>query len=155
MVRHSERGSVAGFVIGGIVLLGLLAGAIYVVRNKTPQAADIAQTTTNKPAVQSPDSSTATDTTTDTTSDANSDLKAALAKQAEEEKKAQEQQKAQQSESAPQTTTPTTTPTTSTAPAEPSSHLPTTGPEEAIFPAIGATLLVGVGVAFQRSRALL
>lgn len=154
MVRNRERGNVAAFAIGGLVLLGLLAGAIYVVRNKTPQATNVAQTTTSKPSTESTNSSDKTDTTT--TTDPNSDLKAALAKQAEEEKKAQEQQKAQQSEpqTTPQTTV-TTTPTTSTAPVASGSSLPTTGPEEVIVPMLGATLLAGVGFAFVRSRALI
>lgn len=155
MTYHArERGSVAGFVIGGLVLLGLLAGGIYVVRNNMlGQGSQVATTQT---------AGTPADKTDTTKTDDNADIKAALAKQAEEAQKAKEKQQAEQkaaekaaAEKNAQSTMPATGGSSATSGATTTGHLPTTGPEEVIIPALGAMLLAGVSVAFARSRALL
>lgn len=154
MTRKFERGGIASFVIIGLLLLGLLAGGIYFVRNKMNPGTG---TTGGEVASQSASSDTKT-----SSSDQNQDLKDALAAQSSEEKKAEEQRKAQQSETTSTSATAGTTNTTtsnavSTASggSTTSSSLPATGPEEAIVPLLGAVLLTGVGIAFVRSRALL
>lgn len=155
MTYHArERGSVAGFVIGGLVLLGLLAGGIYVVRNNMlGQGSQVATQSTDKAATSTEKA--------DNKTDENADIKAALAKQAED-KKAKEQEEAKKKEAekaAAEKNTQSTTATAGTSGATSGSaaagHLPTTGPEEVAVPLLGATLLAGVGVAFARSRALL
>ncbi len=169
MVRKNERGSVVGFVIGGVVLLGLLAAGIYVVRQNM------------LPNVAAPDKETATTTAPakkdDTTAEQKSaDLKQTLAAQAEAQKKAEDQLKAQQAESKPaaETTTPapstpsasttaipttgvstTASPAAATSGAKASASLPATGPEDTVISAVGMAVLAAVGVAFVRSRATL
>lgn len=160
MVRRYERGNVAGFVIVGLALLGLIVASIYVVRHSmlpvagTPSTEQVASPTgTTTDASKDKDTSGTADTTKDTTND----LKTALSGQAAEEQKAAEQRSAQQAESTGSTSS--TSAQNSAASASPgtsaSANLPTTGPEDAILPAVGVALLAAVGIAFVRSRSLI
>lgn len=136
-MRTNERGSVVGYVLGAIVLLALLLGGITLYKN-------IAGETGNSTGSQVATQNTNSD-------DKTAQNEAALKQQQEEaEKKAQEQNQATNNSNSGSTAT--QVPHTSTAPAD---NLPTTGPENVLAAATGVAVLVGVGVAYIRSRVAL
>lgn len=151
MAHRSEQGNILGFVLVGVLFVGLVAGGVWVVRSQ------LAKTGGEETATES----TSSDKTTEQLSEAGSsdvakdpatDLKDALAaQQKEQEKKAEEQRAAQDAESnAKQSsaTTSTTSPHSVVA-------LPETGPGETLLSVAGATSLAGLGAAYVRSRRLL
>lgn len=151
-MRSKERGSVVGFVLGGILLLGLLVGGIMLYKNNITK---IVGGNAGNTQVANNDTTKQNDqTTTDTQAAQN---EAALKQQQEAEKKAQEQNKAANSgsTSTPAATAQDTTQVPHTATA-PSQALPTTGPtEDAILAAVGLSTVIGATMAYCRSRAAL
>lgn len=168
MSSNRSRGSILGFVIVGILLLGLIAGAVYAVRSgvfgggNTPEIAD---ETIVDPATESTgENKPANETKTD-------ELSEALKKQSEAEKKAKEQSQAVNSEqktatqngqtNQPSATTPQQQPTTATprqlaTTGVTSTQLPQTGPaEDALTMVLGAGLVGTAAVAYRRSRSLI
>lgn len=141
MARRIEQGNILGFVLVGALLTALLLGGVYVVRNSN--GANVATTTSitgnnNKPANKD------TEPTGETSTVAKTDeqrLKETLAAQALAEKKAKEQQAANDAANLAATQSATA--------------LPVTGPEEAVVPLLGATLLAGTTFAYARSRRLI
>ena len=126
MVRANQGGSVLSFLIIGGVLVALLIGGVYFVRNQANNT--IAQATTDQQK-KSYMPEEAAPTKTD-----NEDKKA-------EDKKATETQPDTSKKEAP-------APKPAPRPAE----LPQTGPAETIAAMVGASLLVGAATAYYRSR---
>ena len=97
MIQNRSKGSTVGFVIVGVLLLGLIAGTVYALRrgvfNGTSQPAQIAR---NTPAEENKNSSDSTNTNsvTSTAEQKTDELSIALKKQAEAEKRAKEQNQA-------------------------------------------------------------
>lgn len=151
MARRSEQGNVLGFVLVGALLVALLLGGIYVVRNNmahlatddgtsAPIAADTDKESGND-AAPTGEENKAADNKTD-----EQRLKENLEAQSAAEKKAREQQAANSS---------TATPIDKGATASSAASLPATGPEEAVLPILGATLLAGTVLSYARSRRLI
>lgn len=155
MIQHKQRGSVLGYVLVGTLLVALLLGGIFVVRNNMAQldgskvTKEVRNTDTTKTQAGSDsDTQTAsTDVATNATDETSDDIAEAVKKQAEEEKKAKEQNAAVTA----QTSTQSVVTTTDSA----STTLPTTGPGDAINSIVSVSLLVGAVVAYARSRATL
>ncbi len=151
MARVSEQGNTLGFVLVGALLVALLLGGIYVVRNNMAQVATSDGDTA--PTVASNDDSTDSESTTggdSKTTDTKTDeqrLKETLEAQSTAEKKAKDQQAANNSKTTTSTSGNTATATTD--------KLPATGPEEALLQLVGATLVAGTGIAYARSRRLI
>lgn len=151
MARRSEQGNVLGFVLVGALLIALLLGGVWLVRNQLAKnnVQGTVATTSQSTANNTSDSSTSTGSSDGT---GGNDLKDALAaQQTAEEKKAQEQKAAQDAEAAKSASTSESSTTTATT----STTLPTTGPEEALLPLAGAASLAGVSLAYARSRRLI
>ena len=165
MTRQRSRGSILSFVIVAVLLLGLIAGAVYAVRrgifNGATKPAEVARETTgdNKSTTGTTSNSNNSQSTTDGQKK-NTELSEALKKQAEAEKKAKEQSEAASSQ--PSTTQPVAIPATQ----QPSSstttipttgaHLPQTGPADStVMMTIGLGVLAAAAVAYKRSRALI
>lgn len=129
MVRANQGGSVLSFLIIGGVLVALLIGGVYFVRNRANDT--IARATTDQQ--KKPDSSHETMTT-------KSDDKKAGSKTTETKPDASKQEAP-----APK---PSSTPPAASRPAE----LPQTGPAETAITMFGASLLVGAATAYYRSR---
>lgn len=145
MAQRIEQGSVLGFVLVGAVLLGLLAGGIYIVRHM--QSTD--NTTTTKPATPSKDNNGADNGSSAPAkpSTSNEDqLKAALDAQS----KSKEEAKNSDASASSTSSTNATGSSSSSAAA-----LPKTGPEQVIGPMLGAALLMASGVSYVRSRRLI
>ncbi len=151
MARRSEQGNVLGFVLVGALLVALLLGGIYVVRNNmapiatddgasAPIAADTDKESGNDAAPAGGENKAADNKTDEQR------LKENLEAQSAAEKKAREQQAANSS---------TATPTDKGATALSAASLPATGPEEAVLPILGATLLAGTVLSYARSRRLI
>lgn len=132
-MRTNERGSVVGYVLGAVLLLGLLVGGIALYKNYAGQPGG--SSTGDQVATQ--------DTDSDDTAAQN---EAALKQQQEEaEKKAQEQNSATNNSNS----STTEVPHTATAPA---GSLPATGPEDTFVTIASLALLSGAVVAYVRSR---
>ena len=161
MAHRTERGNILGFVLVGAVLVSLLVGGIYVVRHRQisvdnrskTENKTVAKTDTKKADKSDTKTTTATPTPTTTGSPAANDqqLKAALDAQSSSDKKP-----------APTTTSTTATTTAASMPTDTTTqtstsvdNLPTTGPEQAVAPMIGAALLIGTAVSYTRSRRLI
>lgn len=138
-MRTNERGSVVRYVLGVVVLSGLLLGGILLYKNYSANTSDTSG------------DQVANQTETSDSDDQAAQNEAALKQQQEEaEKKAQEQNQASGGDTS---STATETPHTSTVP---SGSLPETGPaEDVLLSAAGVAVLAGVGVAYARSRAAL
>lgn len=132
MTRRFEKGNVVGFVLIGVLLTALLVGGVWLARHPINSSSQVAtdsnSTTTDKGTTNTADSDT--DTTKATTDE---ELKAALAQQA---KSAVDNNSSNNSTSSSST----------------AANLPATGPADVLFEMIGATALVGVTVAYVRSR---
>ena len=149
MAHRSEQGNILGFVLVGALLVALLLGGIYVVRNSMVQVATGGDDTAGNGATDTASdgsSAPARDTTNDESTDKSDEqrLKETLEAQSAAEQKAREQQAANQAASG-----------TAAQEASDTSHLPATGPEEAVLPVVGATLLAGAGLSYVRSRRLI
>jgi LPXTG-motif cell wall-anchored protein len=174
MVRHRSKGSVIGFIIVGVLLLGLVAGAIYAVKrgvfNGVTKPTEVARQTPASENKDTPQSDANKSTQPSAEQKKADELSAALKKQAEAEKKAKEQSQAasnQPSTTQPSTQTqPSASSQNSTTASKSSStpatipqtgvSLPQTGPaENAIVTTLGLSLLAGAIVAYRRSRALI
>lgn len=145
MARRIEQGSVLGFVLVGAVLVGLLAGGIYVVRHM--QSTD----STTKPATPSKDdkkgtadSGSSAPAKPSTSSD--DQLKAALDSQSKDSSKKTDSSDAAGTSSSP---------TSSSSSTSSASALPKTGPEQLVAPMLGAALLAASVVSYTRSRRLI
>ena len=139
MAHRSEQGNVLGFVLVGALLVALLLGGIYVVRHTisgqgNANVANNEQSGTSTTA--DPDSAQNETTTPDASGDAQSDqaLKDAL----------NQQSSSNEQQSSGNSNTSTQTPV-----------LPETGPADTLAAMLGATLLVGVGFSYARSRRLI
>jgi len=141
MARRIEQGSVLGFVLVGAVLVGLLAGSVYVVRRM--QATDT--TTTTKPVTSNKDTADSGSSAPAKPSTLSDDdkLKAALDSQSKGDTKKPGTSRTSSSSA-------NTSDSTSTAAA-----LPKTGPEHVVFSTLGAALLVASVVSYTRSRRLI
>lgn len=146
MARRIEQGSVLGFVLVGAVLVGLLAGGIYVVRHMQSSS----DTTTMKPATPNKDDKNTADSGSSApakpSTSSDDQLKAALDSQAKDNSKKTE------TASNPDTSSSSTSGSSSTSSA---SALPKTGPEQLVAPMLGAALLVASVVSYTRSRRLI
>ena len=139
MAHRSEQGNVLGFVLVGALLVALLLGGIYVVRHTisgqgNANVANNEQSGTSTTA--DPDSAQNETTTPDASGDAQSDqaLKDAL----------NQQSSSNEQQSSGNSNTSTQTPV-----------LPETGPADTLAAMLGATLLVGAGFSYARSRRLI
>lgn len=170
MVHHRSKGSVIGFIIVGVLLLGLVAGAIYVVKrgvfNGVTQPTEVARQTPASENKDTPQSDANKSTQPSAEQKKADELSAALKKQAEAEKKAKEQSQAASNQPPTTQTQPSASPQASTTALNSSStpatipqtgvSLPQTGPaENAIVTTLGVSLLAGAIVAYRRSRALI
>ena len=153
MAHRSEQGNILGFVLVGALLVALLLGGIYVVRNtvghvatddgaSAPIAAN-SDKESGKDATPAGDEGKTADNKTD-----EQRLKETLEAQSAAEKKAREQQAANKSDTA--TGKDGSTPAASSA-----GSLPATGPEEAVLPTLGAMLIAGTMLSYVRSRRLI
>lgn len=145
MAQRIEQGSVLGFVLVGAVLLGLLAGGIYVVRHM--QSTD--NTTTTKPTTPSKDNKNTADNGSSapakpSTTSNEDQLKAAL--------DAQSKSKEESKKSDTSTSSSSTSANNSTSSA---AALPKTGPEQVVGSMLGAAFLVASVVSYTRSRRLI
>lgn len=151
MARRSEQGNVLGFVLVGALLLGLLAGGMYVIKSYNPSEDKVAQTT------KTDDKKNAAEEKKSATSDSKNDdkLKAALDAQAKNEQA--EKKKTQDKQPTKDVSAESTQsePTKDTAISTEAVKLPETGVGDAIAPIVGATLLVGSTVSYARSRRLI
>lgn len=135
MAHRSEQGNVLGFVLVGALLVALLLGGIYVVRHTMSgnSGSEVVNNDTSSPSTS--DESEKSD---------DQSLKDALK---------------QQSSSNQQNSSPSTTDSHSNSSSSSSSThadtLPETGPSETTAAIVGATLLVGAGVSYSRSRRLI
>lgn len=158
MARRSEQGNVLGFVLVGAVLATLLVGGVWFARNQLTNNSN-GDMASNAEAPSTPEASSdkKQPNQSEKAGSSNGDkLKDALStQQAAEEKKAQEQRAAQEASSATKATAPASTGETlpANSPAV-SSTLPATGPGDVVIPIVGATSLVGVGLAYRQSRRL-
>lgn len=143
MAQRIEQGSVLGFVLVGAVLLGLLAGGIYVVRHMQSTS----NTTTTKPATPSNNNTADNGSSAPAKpSTSNEDqLKAALDAQS---KSKEEAKKSDASGSGSSSTSATDSSSSAAA-------LPKTGPEQIVGPMLGAAFLVASLVSYTRSRRLI
>ena len=128
MVRANQGGSVLSFLIIGGVLVALLIGGVYFVRNRANDT--VARATTD----QQKKSDSSHETTTTKSDDKKADNKTTETKP----------DTAKQEAPAPKPSTPPTV----SRPAE----LPQTGPAEAFIAMLGASLLAGAATAYYRSR---
>ena len=159
MARRSEQGNVLGFVLVGAGLATLLVGGVWFARSQLTNNSN-GDMASNAEAPSTPETSSSDKKQPNQSEKAGSSngdkLKDALStQQAAEEKKAQEQRAAQEASSATKATAPA--PTGETLPANSpavSSTLPATGPGDVVIPIVGATSLVGVGLAYRQSRRL-
>lgn len=144
MAQRIEQGSVLGFVLVGAVLLGLLAGGIYVVRHM--QSTD--NTATTKPATPSKDNKNTADNGSSAPakpSTSNEDqLKAALDAQS----KSKEESKNSDTSTSGSSTSANNSASSAAA-------LPKTGPEQVVGSMLGAAFLVASVVSYTRSRRLI
>lgn len=162
MAHRSEQGNVLGFVLVGAVLATLLVGGVWFVRNQMA-ASNNGDTVSTEDPSSTPEAQSSTDkdknqpNPPEKSGSSNGDkLKDALAtQQTAEEKKAQEQRAAQEASSKTKTNAPASAsePSPANAPAV-SSTLPETGPGDVLVSVVGATSLVGVGLAYRQSRRL-
>ena len=140
MARRSEQGSVLGFVLVGAVLAALLVGGIYVVRqivstqNGSGDDSKIADSNTESEQSKHEDNDSENSTSQE-------QLQKELESQANQQKQANNSGNGNSSQSSQAGGSAT--------------NLPATGPEDSLVMAIGATLLVGVGVSYTRSRQLI
>lgn len=147
MARVSGQGNVLGFVLVGALLVASLLGGIYVVRHVSDSGSTV-PTSTQEGTSSSTTKESDTDSTTSQTagqSGDDQDLKQALEAQSAAEKKAKEPQAASNAANSDADRS-----TSSSA-----TSLPATGPEEVVFPLLGATLLAGTILAYARSRRLI
>ncbi|QQS21628.1 hypothetical protein IPM09_03810 [Candidatus Saccharibacteria bacterium] len=136
MAQQMHKGTIVGYVLVGALLLALVVGGIFVVKNYATK--NNTGNETNK---------VVEDTVTQSNealSSTNTDLEQALKNQASQQKQTDSPAKSSS------TATTSDSSITST-----SNHLPTTGPEDLIIPLIGATLLAGTAVSYVRSRSLI
>lgn len=150
MAHRSEQGNVLGFVLVGALLVALLLGGIYVVRQNAPGQAgtNVATNDTSSQGGEHSNSDSNANNTDNTSSDESKksdeqSLKEALEKQSNQNKDASttntdNANKNSTKDNSAQTTT-----------------LPQTGPADAFIGMAGATLLAGAGVSYARSRRLL
>ena len=153
-MRSKERGSVIGFVLGGILLLALLVGGIMLYKNNISKLTGVTADN-NQVANNDADSQAAQKAAEEkAAADQAAQNEAALKQQQEAEKKAQEQNKAANSNTGNGTTqNATQVPHTATAPTQ---ALPQTGPaSDAAMAALGVSLMIGATSAYYRSRAAL
>ncbi|MEO5949132.1 MAG: hypothetical protein ABIP74_01895 [Candidatus Saccharimonas sp.] len=136
MTRRYERGSVVGFVLVGVLLTAALAGGVWFARHPLGVETNTDSNTTSSSKTASEDRDTTTTTSSTKTTD--EELKQTLAQQA--------------AQSSSQKTTSSTASSSSSTTT--SNKLPTTGPADAVFEIIGATMLSGVTVAYIRSRSV-
>lgn len=170
MNTKRSRGSVVGFVVVGVLLLALIAGGVYAVKRgvfngtSEPQIAKNEEKTSKRTDDTSSKNAESSNSTTNQSNDQS--LSEALKKQAADEKKAKEQQSATSNNPSTSTGSSSQTNVGSSATPSPqttpvagstdSSKLPHTGPaEDAVVAALGAALLLGTGIAYTRSRALI
>lgn len=146
MARRIEKGNVVGFVLVGVLLVGLLAGGVWVVRNSLAgvQSEESQGTTVVKNG--SDGDSTNGESTDKSAGENNStsdkELKDALAKQAAESKNSQD--KSQNG----------TGPNQGSVSTSDEAHLPETGPTDTLVSLLGAGLLTATSMAYVRSRSL-
>lgn len=147
MSRHSEQGNVPAFVIIGILLTAALIGVVIVVRNLQHTGDKIADSPKTSTQTTNDTKDTSTSPSTDKSSDANDQaLKDALSAQSSTNKS-----NSSKNSGATQSSE---TPTSSTGSTAAANALPKTGPESTFISVVGATLLVGTGLAYMRSRRL-
>lgn len=130
MVRQNERGSVVGFVIVGILLTAALVGGVWFAGHLG----------SSKVASNSDNSSN--------TTSSNSGNQATTDEQLRDTLSQQSSQSSGTSNSSQSSSSTSSTATSST------TKLPTTGPTDTLFEMLGMSLLVGVTVAYARSRTL-
>lgn len=151
MSRRSEQGNVPAFIIIGVLLTAALIGAVIVVRNLQHTGSKIADS--SKRSTQNPkDTKDTTPSSSDKSTAANDQaLKDALNAQSGSDKSTSSAKNPTNNSTAtqsPETSSPTTSSTTT------AGSLPKTGPESTFVSVLGATLLVGSGLAYMRSRRL-
>ena len=140
MARRIEQGNIVGFVLVGVLLAALLAGGIFLVRNHFANRDTNETQSTNQTVANKDEEKT----------EADKAVEEALANQAAQERKAEEQLEAKKNEpSTPPAAEVETTPQTGV------SNLPTTGPADTMWVALGVMSLAGVGLAYFRSRKLI
>ena len=140
MARKIAQGNVLAFVVVGVLLTALLVGGLVYLRHRAPAPVTVAGPTKTTTTTTTSTTGT-TDMTQTTTTTTDNDLKKALESQT-------------QTTSGTSATSTSTTSTASTNTAA-TANLPVTGPEDALWTALAASLLAGTGVAFIRSRRLI
>ena len=169
MAHQKEKGAIIGYVLVGALLTTALAGGVYVMRHGTTSTGDATQTAKTNDKANSKDS-------VDTVLKQQADKNKADTKKAEDKKPTEEkaEQKTGTTTPAPApvqtqpsnqaSVTPATTPTTSTSPnsglphtstAPATNQLPATGPGETVVVAVAGVILLGVSMAYIRSRRLI
>lgn len=143
MARRSEQGNILGFVLVGALLLGLLAGGMYVIKSYSPSSDEVAQTTSkdDKKNVAKDEKKSSSETKSDDKLKATLDAQSSATKEKSTDTK--DTKKAEDTSKKESTT------------ADKVSELPETGMGDAVAPLIGATLLVGTTVSYARSRRLI
>lgn len=151
MNNHKEQGSVLGYVLVGLLLLGLLVGGALLFKNNTGMfgGSFLGQTDSKDASDGESDKQTPSTTENSQNTDQAAQNEAALKKQQEEAAKKSQEQAAASAAQANNGTVATQVPVTSTAPAA----LPQTGPaEDFALMAVMSGLLAGSIFAYHRSR---
>lgn len=145
MTRRNEQGNVLVFVIVGVLLTAALVGAVVVAR-QFQKSGDTPVVTTSNTKDESSDKAPEE---TGAQSSNDQALKDALnaQSQAEKDKQAASNNSTQ--------TKPQQQPSSSSSTTTQTNKLPETGPESALISLLGATMLVGTGFAYTRSRRLI
>jgi len=149
MAHRSEQGNVLGFVLVGALLVAVLLGGIFVVRhniaNQSDNGSSVASneaedsdTASNDSTDKSGSSSDVSDKDKNTPAESNQSLKDTLDAQNSANRSGSSTDAANQGSTGHDADT-----------------LPETGPADTAFAVVGATLLVGAGVAYIGSRRLI
>lgn len=149
-MANRERGSVVGYALGAVLLLSVLVGGIWLLKNNLN---NINGTAGND---QSSSTKTASNDSTKNSSDTTASNDQAAKNEAALKQQSGQSTNTTDSTSSGQSSGVTQVPHTATVPdtAAQSSSLPTTGPaEDGVVAVLGMGTLVGLSVAYLRSRA--
>lgn len=149
-MANRERGSVVGYALGAVLLLSVLVGGIWLLKNNLN---NINGTAGND---QSSSTKTASNDSTTNSSDTTASNDQAAKNEAALKQQSGQSTNTTDSTSNGQSSGVTQVPHTATVPdtAAQSSSLPTTGPaEDGVVAVLGMGTLVGLSVAYVRSRA--